>query len=153
MSRLVASVLGVGYVPRAGGTVASLLATLAGAGLLGVGRGWLAAGALAATIGGWAAVRRAVPDRAADPSCVVIDEVAGQWIALLAAPPGSMAGAALAFVLFRVFDVTKWGPVGWADRQHGAFGIMADDVIAGLIAAGAMVLVRVAVPGWEGWRW
>ncbi len=153
MSRVVASVLGVGYVPVAGGTIASLVATIAGSGLLVLGRGWLAGGALAATAGGWAAVRRAVPDRSADPSWVVVDEIAGQWIALLAAPPRSLSGAALAFLLFRLLDVSKLGPVGWADRQHGAFGVMADDVIAGTMAGALLAVVRVATPGWGGWRW
>jgi phosphatidylglycerophosphatase A len=37
--------------------------------------------------------------------------------------------------LFRVLDITKVGPIGWADRRHDAVGVMADDVIAGLIAA------------------
>jgi len=40
-----------------------------------------------------------------------------------------------AFVLFRLFDITKWGPIGWADRIHGPTGVMLDDVIAGIFAA------------------
>jgi phosphatidylglycerophosphatase A len=47
-----------------------------------------------------------------------------------------------------LFDVTKLGPVGWADRQHGAFGVMADDVIAGIIAALVLGLVRLLRPQW-----
>ena len=42
---------------------------------------------------------------------------------------------AAAFALFRLLDIAKPGPIGWADRQGGAFGVMADDVLAGLTAA------------------
>ncbi|HQU02697.1 MAG TPA: phosphatidylglycerophosphatase A, partial [Acetobacteraceae bacterium] len=40
-----------------------------------------------------------------------------------------------------LFDITKWGPIGWADRRHDALGIMADDWIAGLFAALALTLI------------
>ena len=83
-----------------------------------------------------------------DPGWVVIDEFAGQWISLMALARPTLAGVVAAFVLFRLFDVTKLGPVGWADRQHGAFGVMADDVIAGIIAALVLVLVRLLRPQW-----
>jgi phosphatidylglycerophosphatase A len=66
---------------------------------------------------------------------VVIDEFAGQWIALLPLSHPSPLGLLAAFVLFRLLDITKPGPIGWADRQHGPLGVMADDVIAGGIAA------------------
>jgi phosphatidylglycerophosphatase A len=145
LSRLVAAGLGLGWAPVASGTVASLAAALAGAS---VPRGRLAALALLATVGGGFAVRRAVPERDADPGWVVVDEVAGQWIALLAVPRGSITGAAAAFALFRLFDIAKPGPVGWADRRGGAFGVMADDVIAGALAAGLL-----AALGRRGWRW
>jgi len=150
LSRLVAGGLGLGWVPVASGTAASLAATLVGAR---VSRGQLTALALLATAGGWLVVRRAVPERDADPGWVVVDEVAGQWIALLGAPHGSVAGAAAAFALFRLFDIAKPGPVGWADRRGGAFGVMADDVIAGALAAGLLATARQATPGWRGWRW
>ena len=52
-----------------------------------------------------------------------------------------------AFVLFRLFDIVKPGPVGWADRKGGAAGIMADDLIAGAIAAGILWAVRGRWPG------
>ena len=150
LSRLVAGGLGLGWVPPAPGTAASLAATLVGARMP---RGWLAVLALLATVGGGIAVRRAVPERDADPGWVVVDEVAGQWIALLGSLPCSTAGAAAAFVLFRLLDVTKRGPVGWAERRGGAFGVMADDVIAGALAAGLLAAARQATPGWRGWRW
>lgn len=81
-----------------------------------------------------------------DPGAVVIDEVCGQWITLLAA--GSAAGPdtvlyAMGFLLFRAFDVLKPWPISLADRKiSGAMGVMLDDVLAGV--AGAAVLYAIA---------
>lgn len=80
-----------------------------------------------------------------DPSEIVIDEVVGQWIALLPVAIGAghagvsfwalWPGVVTAFIAFRLFDIWKPGPVGWADRKHGPMGVMLDDVIAGVMAA------------------
>ena len=77
-----------------------------------------------------------------DPGWVVIDEIAGQWIALLALPRPAPLWLLAAFVLFRALDVAKPGPVGWADRQRGAVWVMADDVIAGALAAALLLALR-----------
>ena len=146
LARFVAAGFGTGYSPVAAGTVASAAAALTGAGLLHLSPLALLAAALLATVGGMVAVKRAGVE--GDPGWVVIDEFAGQWISLMALARPTVAGVIAAFVLFRLFDVTKLGPVGWADRQHGAFGIMADDVIAGIIAALVLVLVRLLRPQW-----
>ncbi len=97
--------------------------------------GWsaLVAATLLATLGGVLAIRAA--EAGDDPGWVVIDEVAGQWITLLGLRHLSLGGVVAAFVLFRLLDIAKPGPIGWADRQHNAIGVMADDVIAGLIGA------------------
>jgi phosphatidylglycerophosphatase A len=150
-ARFIAAGCGTGYAPRAAGTVASAAAVLAGAMMLQVSPLLLALAAILATFGGYAAIRRAGVE--GDPGWVVIDEFAGQWIALLAltTPPMSaptLPGLLAAFLLFRLFDITKLGPVGWADRRHGAFGIMADDVIAGIIAAIVLILLRLLRPAW-----
>lgn len=80
--------------------------------------------------------------RADDPSEVVLDEVAGMWIAL-AAVPYTWWGWLLAFVLFRVFDILKPWPVSWADNElPDGLGVMMDDVIAGVMAAMVAVLVQ-----------
>jgi phosphatidylglycerophosphatase A len=81
----------------------------------------------------------------------VIDEVAGQWLVLLAAPRDPLAYA-LAFVLFRVFDTWKPWPAGWADRHvRGGLGVVLDDLLAavyavilllGLLATGGALGVR-----------
>ena len=72
---------------------------------------------------------------------------AGEFIALLGLSHPSGIGLLAAFLLFRLLDILKPGPVGWADHQSGAFGIMADDVIAGLIAAGVLFAARTVWPG------
>ena len=134
-------------MPRSlAGTVASAAAVVTGAGLLLLSPWILAFAALLATVGGYLAVKRAAIE--GDPGWVVIDEFAGQWITLLALARPTMPGLIAAFILFRLFDITKLGPVGWADRRHGAFGIMADDVIAGIIAAALLILVRLSRPEW-----
>ena len=144
MSRLVASFFGVGFFPVAPGTAGSAAALLSGACLM-LGPPWLLPlGAALAAVAGWLAIPRAVTDTQADPGWVVIDEVAGQWIALLGLAGISAVGLAAAFVGFRVLDIWKPGPVGWADRQHGAFGIMADDVLAGAITALILYAARQA---------
>ncbi len=146
LARFIAAGFGTGYSPVAAGTVASAAAALTGAGLLHLSPLALLVAALLATVGGMVAVKRARVE--GDPGWVVIDEFAGQWISLMALARPTVAGVIAAFVLFRLFDVTKLGPVGWADRQHGAFGIMADDVIAGIIAGFVLVLVRLLRPQW-----
>ncbi len=132
MNAVIASFFGVGYFPVAPGTAGSAAALLVGAGLM-LGPPWLLplAAALAAAAG-YFAIPHAVADPEADPGWVVIDEVAGQWIAMLGLAGVSITGLAAAFIGFRVLDIWKPGPVGWADRQPGAFGIMADDILAGV---------------------
>jgi len=146
IARFIAAGFGTGYAPLAAGTVASAAAVVSGAGLLLLSPWLLVLAALLATAGGYAAVQRAGVE--GDPGWVVIDEFAGQWITLLALARPTLAGLAAAFILFRLFDITKLGPVGWADRKHGAFGIMADDVIAGCIGGVLLLLLRVARPDW-----
>jgi phosphatidylglycerophosphatase A len=146
LARFIAAGGGTGYAPFAAGTVASAAAVATGTGLAMLSPWALAAAALAATVGGYLAVKHAAIK--GDPGWVVIDEFAGQWITLLALPRPAIPGLVAAFILFRVLDITKLGPIGWADRQHGAFGIMADDVIAGIIAA---VLLFVAGTLWPDW--
>lgn len=73
-----------------------------------------------------------------DPQPIVIDEVAGQSIALILCWPNIWA-MAFALVLFRFFDILKPGPIGWLDKNvKGGLGIMLDDIVAG-IASGILV--------------
>lgn len=80
-----------------------------------------------------------------DPSRVVVDEIAGQWLALTLAQPAGWPGWLLAFLLFRLFDIWKPGPVDDLQRLPGAWGVMSDDLLAGLLA-GALTWVF-------GWWW
>ncbi len=147
LARAIASGLGVGFLPRAPGTWASLFAAVVGAALLALGQQAILCAAIAAAIGGVFAIAAAGAG-ADDPGWVVIDEIAGQFLALapLGAPrPWSIL---LGFVLFRLFDIWKPGPVGWLDRRHDALGVMGDDLVAGALAA--MLLWLVLMGG--GWR-
>lgn len=76
-----------------------------------------------------------------DPGFVVIDEVAGQWIALLGSPLGWRSGL-LALVLFRLFDIYKPFPIRRLERLPAGWGIVFDDVAAGLYALGVTWLLQ-----------
>lgn len=144
IARAVASGAGVGFAPVMPGTFGALLGLALGAALLAFGHLPLALGALAAAAAGLWAVHASGAAHT-DPGWVVIDEVAGQMIAMLTLPRLTFIGAALAFALFRLFDIAKPGPVGWADRRHDALGVMADDWLAGLLAALAIWLIALVL--------
>src|SRR6201999_884796 len=75
-----------------------------------------------------------------DPQFVVIDEVAGQLITLIAVPV-SWKSLLLGFILFRGFDIVKPWPVRWLERLPEGTGIVVDDVGAGLYSFAAMQIV------------
>ena len=77
-----------------------------------------------------------------DPQFVVIDEVAGQAITLLFMPANSR-GALLALVLFRLFDITKPFPIRRIEKLSEGWGIVLDDVAAGLYALGVASVLRI----------
>ncbi|HUX45061.1 MAG TPA: phosphatidylglycerophosphatase A [Terracidiphilus sp.] len=77
-----------------------------------------------------------------DPGFVVVDEVAGQWIALLGMPLDWRYGL-LALILFRLFDITKPFPARQLERLPEGWGIVFDDVAAGLYALGVASLLRI----------
>ncbi len=77
-----------------------------------------------------------------DPRNVVIDEVAGQLLTFVFVAPVSTALAAAGFVLFRLFDITKPFPIRRLERLPGGWGLLADDLLAGLYAAVALLLLR-----------
>ena len=83
-----------------------------------------------------------------DPSFVVLDEVAGQWVALIAVGTRPWEWL-LAFLLFRVFDIVKPSPARQFDRMHSGFGIMMDDVAAGIYAMAIVWLARLFSTGWR----
>ncbi|MEE2944883.1 MAG: phosphatidylglycerophosphatase A [Pseudomonadota bacterium] len=154
-AQAVATVAGAGYLRPAPGTWGSAVAV--GLAILIHQIGGFAALATATVlvffIGWWATeqVTRGADDH--DPSEVVIDEVAGQWIALLVTSYGAhrmsadlldlYPGVIAGFIFFRLFDITKPNLVGWADRRGDALGVMLDDVIAGVYAAFATGILAV----------
>ena len=143
LATFVAAGFGSGAAPWAPGTAGSVVGLLAGLALWFAWSPLLPAGVVVAIFGGLWAIRAATglpwrasaPDDHDDPGWIVIDEVAGQMLALLGLHRFTWVGVVAAFVLFRLFDIVKPGPIGWADRRGGAVGIMLDDVIAGLLAA------------------
>ncbi len=82
-----------------------------------------------------------------DHGGIVWDELVGMLIALIAVP-ASLPYLLLGFLLFRLFDIWKPWPIGWVDKRvHGGFGIMLDDIIAGVMACIAMqFIVHLLVP-------
>lgn len=152
MSRLVAIFFGVGLLRPAPGTWGSAVAVLLGVVIFRFGSfpALLVATALATLAGFWACQRELAGRPGADPSEIVIDEVAGQWLALLfpavafwwRGSDGWMPypGWVAAFVFFRLFDIWKPWIIGWADRRPDPAGVMLDDLIAGVFAGLAVVV-------------
>lgn len=133
---LIATWFGVGLMPIAAGTWGSLAALPVGA-LVGYLFGnvvvFLVA-ILVSVAGVWAGNVICAKSGLRDPGLIVIDEVAGQLLALAFAP-FTLWGYVLAFVLFRAADIVKPFPADWCDREiHGGLGVMLDDLVAGLYA-------------------
>jgi len=103
----------------------------------------LAAAVLTTLVGIPAATIVARESGREDPGHVVIDEVAGQLFALILMPP-DWRYAALALLLFRIFDIWKPGPVRRLERLPGGVGIMMDDVAAGVLALVVGVAILLA---------
>lgn len=153
MRRVVATFGYVGLLRPAPGTWGSAAAVVAGVLICEAGLGaWLPAAALVAVLAGfWAVPQVLAAGSDPDPGEIVIDEVAGQWIALsftavplaqhgvsiLAAWPGFVAP----FLLFRLFDIWKPWVIGQADRRGGTLGLMLDDILAGVAAGLVSVLL------------
>jgi len=150
---------GSGLAPRAPGTVGTLWAWAAfvvlDLWLDDAGWGWAIAAAF--VVGWWACTLTARHMRVADPGQIVWDEVLGFWIVLWLWMPAGLAGQALAFGLFRVFDAVKRGPVGWTDRRfkrragepigwRQGFGILADDLVAALLT---LLVLAVGTALWR----
>ncbi len=139
-----------GFFPMAPGTVGSAVGlavwALARAGGAGLAIELVVAAALL-VIGAWAATRAERDLGTTDPGPVVIDEVMGMCVTMVAAPftwPAALAG----FFLFRAFDIVKPPPARQLERCHGGWGIMLDDLAAGVYAWGALALLVWLLPAW-----
>ncbi|QYZ71263.1 phosphatidylglycerophosphatase A family protein [Neotabrizicola shimadae] len=151
MSRLVATVFGIGYLRPAPGTWGSLAAILlAWAVDRYLGFVALAVLTLAVTaLGFWACAQELRDRPGADPGEIVVDEVAGQWLAFLFPAAGFFfrgwegwlpwPAPVAAFLFFRLFDIWKPWLVGRADRRGDPAGVMLDDLWAGLFAGIASI--------------
>lgn len=149
----VATFFGAGLSPKAPGTIGSL-ATLPLAFLMAYffGRnGIMFAAIISFFIGVWATNKLTKNSEEKDPSKVVIDETAGQLMSFVLVAPYLQNNLSaktfiiylLGFALFRLFDIVKTGPVKWADTKiKNAWGVMLDDVFAGIFAA--IVLMFIA---------
>jgi phosphatidylglycerophosphatase A len=147
---LIGTFFGAGLLKPGPGTYGSISAVLlwyAAAHLLHPAPAALAIGTtiaaiLATLIGIPAATIVASESGREDPGHVVIDEVAGQLIALIAIPV-DWQHAALSLLLFRFFDILKPPPVRQLERLHGGTGIMLDDVGAGIYALAVAQLIHL----------
>ena len=146
---IIATVAGVGNVPVASGTFGSLvavpllpaLAALRDASIA----GYAGALVLLVAVAVWSAGRAEEALGGHDHSRIVIDEVAGMVTTGIFLPP-TWGAIGIGFVLFRLFDVVKPFPAGLIDgRVEGGFGVVGDDLVAGLYAGAlAWVLLRLA---------
>ncbi|HET7931550.1 MAG TPA: phosphatidylglycerophosphatase A [Rhodanobacteraceae bacterium] len=141
----IATAFGAGLSPKAPGTAGSLIALLPWWFLLrDLPLGWYALVLVAGfALGVWACSVAGKRLSVHDHGALVWDEVIGMWITLAAAPAG-YAWMLVGFALFRLFDIWKPWPVRLADRRvHGGLGVMLDDVVAGVYAYVALlILVR-----------
>ncbi len=146
-AHLIALGFGSGLAPFAPGTAGTLWAWM----VFDLGAPWLGDPAklgvlVVSTLVGWWACTVTARDLAqADPSAVVWDEVVAFWAVLWLVMPAGLVGQTIAFLLFRLFDAAKPGPVAWADqlfkKKRGqpigwrqGFGILFDDFVAALCA-------------------
>lgn len=144
---------GCGLAPKAPGTVGTIGALPIGVLILWLGGVWglLAATLVVFALGLWAAREFERHSGTHDSGAIVIDEVAGIWLALCFAGMNAVMIAA-AFLLFRLFDIKKPGAIGWADRKlPGAWGVMMDDVFAGLYAGAVLGVVQIVI-GFYGYQ-
>jgi len=138
-ARLISTWCYVGYFPKAPGTAGSV-AAITMAWVLNryfdVSALKLALLGLILMIPGiWAADITAKSSGMKDPQIVVVDEVVGQWITLAGATTLNWKSWLIALALFRIFDMTKPTPVRQLEKLPGGFGIVMDDVMAGVYAA------------------
>lgn len=148
LALLFASAGGVGLIPVAPGTWGSAV----GVCLLVVVRQTAAPAVeallLAVVLAGgvWSATMAERHYGRSDPGVIVIDEIAGMLIALFWIPV-TWVGLLAGFAAFRVFDIVKPFPVGAAERLPSGWGVMADDVVAGLYAYVTVRVLAAVAPG------
>lgn len=136
-----------GHVPVAPGTAGSAVGLLLFALVRASGRPAieLLSVALVLAVGVWAASEAERHYGRSDPGAIVIDEVAGMLVTLFWLPVG-WVGAVIGFLVFRGFDIVKPFPARAAERLPRGWGVMTDDVVAGVYAHLTLRVVAWAVP-------
>ena len=159
MSAAIATIFGIGYLRPAPGTWGSLFAIILAiliVEIFGV-IGFIFALLSISIFGWWATSVYLKQIKTKDPSEVVIDELVGQWIAVLPIailafyfklePFDLWPGWISSFLFFRIFDILKPSLIGWADKKNGALGVMLDDILAGIAAAICTITLAVLYHG------
>lgn len=138
---------GTGLAPKAPGTFGTLAALPLYFLMMNLSLPVFVAITLVVTIAGiWICDRAANDMQVHDHGAIVWDEVAGMLITLIAAPVGLLP-LAVGFILFRFFDILKPWPIMLLDRHvKGGFGIMIDDVLAGIFAAISLQTIHYIWP-------
>ena len=139
---LVATGFGIGLLPVMPGTWGSLAALPCAWAIRFYGSVWclLASAVAVFLLGCWASARVAAAAGRDDPGFIVIDEIAAQWLVLIAAPL-SPSWYAAAFLLFRLFDIVKPWPIKRIEQAAaGGLGIMLDDIMAAFYALALLVI-------------
>ena len=141
----IATWFGCGLVPKAPGTMGTLGAIPLYLLVARQGQWGVAAAAVVVTgIGVWAASVVARELGKKDPQVVVVDEVAGLLVTMLPVREVSWLAVVLGFALFRLFDVFKPWPIRRFEALPGGWGIVLDDVVAGVLGAAVMAGLRAA---------
>jgi len=146
----IATCFGVGRLPIPGTFGAAVgLGIVVALTRLPVARAWLllvvgAAAVAVYVVGVWAAGETERFLGRTDPGDIVVDEVVGQMVTLLARPEAPWKWLVAGFVLFRIFDVIKPFPARRAEHLPGGWGVMTDDVFAGLYSLVALALLGLA---------
>ena len=159
MSAAIATIFGIGYLRPAPGTWGSLFALILAILLVEIFGiiGFILALVSIIAFGWWATSVYLKQIKTKDPSEVVIDELIGQWIAVLPIaiavfyfkldPFDLWPGWISSFLFFRLFDICKPSLIGWADKKNGALGVMLDDIFAGVAAAICTITLAVLYHG------
>lgn len=135
IAHYIASCAGIGFIPYAPGTCASIVAALVAYGFFFLMNSFffwmMTAGLIMLSI---PVIQMITPvDKVNDPSFIVIDEVIGMFL-VCGVIPHSIVTYVLGFLLFRFFDISKWFFIGYLEHIPGPWGIILDDVGAALLA-------------------
>lgn len=146
VAEIIATSFYAGYVPKAPGTAGAAVGVLL-VWLLHHFAGWTSsymAGFVLLTLWPsiWATNRMIDAKQSKDPQCVVVDEVLGQMLSFVGADLDRPLGYLVAFALFRAFDIWKPFPVRWFESFPGGYGVIFDDLMAGIYAMAIMGLLR-----------